>query len=52
MCPECEGYRHGKRNPMRNGGWCPRCCNSDGSPRPFTLTEEEQREQEEAARDS
>jgi hypothetical protein len=29
-CPECEGYRHNKRD-MSNDGWCPTCCNSDGT---------------------
>lgn len=41
-CPNCEGYRHDKRY----GGWCRRCCNQDGSPKPFTLTDDERLEQE------
>lgn len=52
LCPNCEEYRHNKSASLLdlfwgNNGWCIRCCNSDGSPKSFELTEEEKREQDE-----
>jgi hypothetical protein len=48
-CPDCEGYRHGKVGSwwrlFLNRGWCLRCCNRDGTPKPFELTDAEKRRQ-------